>query len=209
MKNGRNRFLGSLTNLNPSWREVILVCFVAILSYGAAKLGGSLIIGQQAEWPLWLGNAFLVSILLLVPRRMWPILVATALSASFLYNVQTGLTIRLSALLIFSDTVEVLAAALCLSYAFGGVPRLNNVRALAKFSLLAVILPPFIGAFFVALAAKRNYWMSWRIYFFSEAIVYLTLMPPTSGTEPTGDRSDQRIFGLWSPLSVFCKPENQ
>src|SRR5690349_70104 len=151
MKNGRNRFPRSLTNLNFSWREVILVCFVAILSYGAAELGGSLIIGQQPEWPLWLGNAFLVSVLLLVPRRMWPVLIPTALSASFLYNVQSGLTIGLSALLIFSDTVEVLAAALCLSYAFGGVPRLNNVRALAKFSLLAVILPPFIGAFFVAL----------------------------------------------------------
>jgi PAS domain S-box-containing protein len=192
MKNGRNRFPWSLTNLNFSWREVILVCFVAILSYGAAKLGGSLIIGQQAEWPLWLGNAFLASILLLVPRRMWPVLIPTALSASFLYNVQSGLTIRLSALLIFSDTVEVLAAALCLSYAFGGVPRLNNVRALAKFSLLAVILPPFIGAFFVALAAKRNYWMSWRIYFFSEAIVYLTLMPAIIGWFSKGPTPRQK-----------------
>src|SRR6516164_1353750 len=165
MKTGRNRFSGSLTNLHFSWREVILVCVVAILSYGAAKLAGTLIIGQQPEWPLWLGNAFLASVLLLVSRRMWPILIATAFSASFLYNVQTGLTIRLSALLVFSDTVEVLAAALCLSYVFGGVPRLSNVRALAKFSLFAVILPPSIGAFCVALAAKKNYWMSWRIYF--------------------------------------------
>src|SRR5215469_13669672 len=125
MKTGRNHFPGSLTNLRFSWREVILVCFVAIFSYGAAKLAGTLIIGQQ--WPLWLGNAFLASILLLVPRRIWPILIATAFSASFLYNVQTGLTFRLSALLVVSDTVEVLAVALCLSYAFGGVPRLNNV----------------------------------------------------------------------------------
>ena len=55
--------LSPYANLSFSWHKVILVCFVAILSYGAAKLGGSLIIGQQAEWPLWLGNAFLVSIL--------------------------------------------------------------------------------------------------------------------------------------------------
>src|SRR6516162_4793064 len=131
MTTRRSRFPGSLKNLHFSWREVILVCFVAIFSYGAAKLAGTLIIGQQ--WPLWLGNAFLASILLLVPRRMWPILIATAFSASFFYNVQAaGLTIRLSALLVLSDTVEVLAAALCLSYAFGGVPRLNSARALAK-----------------------------------------------------------------------------
>src|SRR5215469_5126345 len=165
METGRNRFPWNVTNLSFSWHKVILVCFVAILSYGAAKLGGTLIVGPQAEWPLWLGNAFLVSVLLLVPRRMWPILIATAFSASFLYNVQAGVTIRLSALLVFSDTVEVLAAALGLSYAFGGVPRLSNVRALAKFSLFAVILPPSIGAFFVALVADKNYWTSWRIYF--------------------------------------------
>ena len=210
MKNGRNRFPGSLTNLNSSWREVILASFVAVLSYGAAMLGGSLSIGQPAEWPLWLGNAFLVSILLLVPRRMWPVLIATAFSASFLYNVQAGLTIRLSALLVFSDTVEVLAAAFCLSYAFGGVPRLNSVRALAKFSLLAVILPPFIGAFFVAVAAKRNYWMSWRIYFFSEAIVYLTLMPAIIGwfgKGPTPRRKSRAYYleaaGLIAGLLAF------
>src|SRR6516225_7298801 len=192
MKTGRNRFPWNVTNLSFSWHKVILVCFVAILSYGAAKLGGTLIIGPQAEWPLWLGNAFLVSILLLVPRRMWPILIAAGFSASVLYNVQTGLTVGLSALLVLSDTVEVLAAALCLSYAFGGVPRLNSVRALAKFSVFAVILPPFIGAFFVALAAKRNYWMSWRIYFLSEAIVYLTLMPAIIGWFSKGPTPRQK-----------------
>jgi PAS domain S-box-containing protein len=210
MKTGRNRFSGSLTNLHFSWREVILVCVVAILSYGAAKLAGTLIIGQQPEWPLWLGNAFLASVLLLVSRRMWPILIATAFSASFLYNVQTGLTIRLSALLVFSDTVEVLAAALCLSYVFGGVPRLSNVRALAKFSLFAVILPPSIGAFCVALAAKKNYWMSWRIYFLSEAIVYLTLMPAIVGwfsKEPPPRQKSRAYYleaaGLTAGLLVF------
>jgi integral membrane sensor domain MASE1 len=120
MKTRRNRFPWNVTNLNLSWHKVILVCSVGILSYSAAMLGGTLIIGPRAEWPLWFGNAFLASILLLVPRTMWPALIATAFSASFLYNVQAGLTIRLSALLVFSDTVEVLAAALCLSYAFGG-----------------------------------------------------------------------------------------
>src|SRR5215831_7519648 len=192
METGRNRFPWNVTNLSFSWHKVILVCFVGILSYSAAKLGGTLIVGPRAEWPLWFGNAFLVSILLLVPRTMWPVLIATAFSASFLYNVQAGLTVRLSALLVLSDTVEVLAAALCLSYAFGGVPRLNNVRALAKFSLFGVILPPFIGAFCVALSANRNYWMSWRVYFFSEAIVYLTLVPAILGWFRKGSAPRQK-----------------
>jgi PAS domain S-box-containing protein len=192
METGPNRSSWSVANLNSPWYTVILVCFVAILSYCAAKLGGMLIIGPQADWPLWLGNVLLVSILLLVPRRMWPILIAAAFAASLLYNMQTGLTIRWSALLILSDTVEVLTAALCLSYAFGGVPRLNSVRALAKFSLFAVILAPFIGAFVVAWATNRNYWASWRISFFSEAIVYLTLMPAILGWFSKGPARGQK-----------------
>jgi PAS domain S-box-containing protein len=192
METEPNRSSWTTANLNSPWRTAILACFVFILSYCAAKLGEMLIIGPQADWPLWLGNVLLVSILLLVPRRMWPILIAAAFGASLLYNMQTGLTIRWSALLILSDTVEVLTAALCLSYAFGGVPRLNSVRALAKFSLFAVILAPFIGAFAVALATNRNYWASWRVSFFSEAIVYLTLMPAILGWFSKGPARGQK-----------------
>ena len=192
METGPNRSPWSVVNLNSSWHTVILVCFVAILSYCAAKLSGMLIIGPRGDWPLWLNNAFLASILLLVPRRMWPILMAAAFAALVLFDIQAGLTIRSIALFILSDTVEVLIAALCLSYAFGGVPRLNSVRALARFSLFAVILAPFAGAFFVALATNGNYWVSWRIAFFSEAIVCLTLMPAILGWFTQGPARGQK-----------------
>src|SRR5215471_16862975 len=192
MESGPNRPSWNVAKLNSASRIAILTCFVAILSYFSAKLAGMLIAGPQLDWPLWLGNVFLVSILLLVPRRTWPILIAAAFAASFLYNVQAGLSIGSSAFLVLSDTVEVLTAALCLEYAFRGVPQLNSVRALAKFSLFAVILPPFIGAFFVARVANKNYWTSWRIYFFSEAIVYLTLMPAILGWFSKGPARSQK-----------------
>src|SRR5215472_8638387 len=197
MKAGPESSSWNLTNVNSPLRTATLACFVAVLSYYAAKLGGALIVAPQADWPLWLGNVLLVSILLLVPRRIWPILVAAAFAASFLYNVQAGLSIRSSAFLVLSDTAEVLTAALCLRYAFGGAPRLNSVRALAKFSLFAVILPPFIGAFFVALVADKNYWTSWRIYFFSEAIVYLTLMPAILGWFGPGPEHSNKSRGYY------------
>ena len=58
METEPNRSSWSAVNLNSPWHTVILVCFVAILAYGAAKLGGMLMIGPQADWPLWLGNVF-------------------------------------------------------------------------------------------------------------------------------------------------------
>jgi len=83
---------------------------------------------------LWLGNVVLVSILMLLPRRLWPILAAAAFVAFVLSNLQAGQSVRTIALLLLSDTVDVLTAALCLSYSFEGVPRLNSVTALAKFT---------------------------------------------------------------------------
>jgi PAS domain S-box-containing protein len=177
------------------WRAVILVCFVAILSYCAARVGALLAMGPQADWPLWLGNVLLASILLLTPRKTWPMIIVAAFAGFAANDIQAGLTIRTRALLILSDALDVFIAVFCLSYAFEGVPRLNSVRALAKFSLSAVIVPPLIGAIFVALAVgKGDYWLSWRISFFSEAIVYLTLMPAILGwfgNGPTPDRESR------------------
>jgi PAS domain S-box-containing protein len=192
MASGSDRSSWNIPNLNSRLQAVILVCFVAILSYFAAKFGGTLIIPPQGAWPLWLGNVLLVSILLLVPRRMWPILIAAAFAAFILYDLQAGQTIRSLAWLLLSDAVEVITAAFCLSYFFEGVPRLNSVKALAKFSLFAVILAPSLGAFFVALAVNGNYWTNWWISFFSEAIVYLTLMPAILGWLSKGPTWSQK-----------------
>ena len=221
MASGSNRSSWSTPNLYSQFQAVILVCFVAILSYFAPKFGGALILHPQGGWPLWLGNVLLVSILLLVPRRMWPILIVAAFTASILYHLQRGHTIGTIAWLIVADTVEVLTAALCLSYFFEGVPRLNSVKALAKFSLFAVILAPFLGAFFVALAVNGNYWTNWRISFFSEAIVFLTLMPAILGWFGKGPARSQRsgahyleaaalIAGLVLPFAylTFAAPGN-
>src|SRR6516162_10430177 len=181
MESRPNRSSPKPTNLHP-WRTAILVCFVAILSYCAARVGTMLEAGPHADWPLWLGNVLLASILLLTPRKIWPMLIVAAFAAFAVNDIQAGLMIRTRLLLILSDALDVFTAVFCLSYAFKGVPRLNSVRALAKFSLCAVILPPLIGASFVALAiGKGDYWVSWRISFFSEAIVYLTLMPAILG----------------------------
>jgi len=181
MKTTPGRVSEDIAKLNSPLRAVILVCAVAILSYCLARLGGMLLLRPQTNWPLWLGNVFLVSILLLVPRRMWPVFMAAAFSAFVLFNLQSGIPFRSIVLLLLSDTIEVLTAALSLSYVFRGVPRLDSIMALAKFSLCAVILAPFVGAFPGALASSGSYWTSWRISFFSEALVYLALMPAILG----------------------------
>jgi signal transduction histidine kinase len=131
--------------------------------------------------PLWLGNVLLASVLLLVRRRIWAVLLTAGLVGFFLYDLQTGGPMRSIVWLILSNAVEVLTAVLCLSSSFDGVPRLNSVRALAKYSFYAVFLAPFAGAFLGALSTSEHYWASWKLAFFSEALGFLTLMPAVLG----------------------------
>jgi PAS domain S-box-containing protein len=160
---------------------VVLAFLVTTLSYLAARLGGALIIRPQMVSPLWLGNVLLASMLVLVRRRIWPVLLAAGLAGFFLFDLQAGGPIRSIVWLILSNAVEILVAALCLSYSFDGVPRLNSLKALAKYSFYAVFLAPFVGAFFGALSTRNYYWASWKVAFFSEAIGFLTLMPAILG----------------------------
>ncbi len=172
---------GIFTNLDSRLQICLLACLIAILAYLTARIGGTLLILPQANWPFWPGNVIVVSILLLAPRRVWPVLISVALGTFVLYDIQEGMAIRSTALLILTDTVEVLIAGFGLSYLFGGVPKLNSVRALAKFSFVAGVLAPSTSAFLGAFAAGGSYWTNWRISFFSEAIAFFTIMPAILG----------------------------
>lgn len=171
--------LGSwkIASRGSALHSAVLACLVAILSYLAAKLGGTLIVHPQMVWPLWPACVLLVWVLLLQPRKLWPVLISAGFAAFVAYDVQAAVPIRSIVLLILADTVEVLSAALSLSYFFDGLPRLDSVKALAKYSFFAVFFAPCAGAFVGAFALNGNYWTSWRIAFFSEAIGFLILMP--------------------------------
>ena len=181
MEAGSRRLSWGATNSESPLSIAAMVCLVAILSYLASRVGGALILHPSMLSALWPGCALLVSVLLLVPRRMWPILIAAAFGAFVLSALQDGVSARSIIWLLLADAVEVLTAALCLSYLFHGPPRLNSVDALAKYSFFAVFLAPFAGAFVGALTSKANYWANWRTSFLSEALGFLTLVPAFLG----------------------------
>jgi PAS domain S-box-containing protein len=154
---------------------------VAALCYLAGRLGGALIVQPQMVSPLWLGNVILASVLVLVRRRLWPVLLTAGLAGFVLFDLQGGAPTHAIVWLFLSNVVEILTAAWCLRYAFNGPPRLNSVKALAKYSFYAVFLAPFVGAFLGALSNSSHYWATWKVAFFSEALGFLTLMPAILG----------------------------
>jgi hypothetical protein len=101
-------------------------------------------------WPLWPGCAILVTGLLLVRLSVWPLLIAASFAAFAFADLQAGVPVSSIVWFIPGNAVEVLISALGLRYCFDGVPRLNSVRALAKYSFFAIFLAPLAGAFFSA-----------------------------------------------------------
>ena len=92
-------------------------------------------------------------------------------------DLQAGVPLSSIVWFIPGNTVEVLIAAIGLRYCFGGLPRLNSVRTLAKYSFFAVFLGPFAGAFLSAHGIARDYWMGWKIVFLSEVLAFVTVTP--------------------------------
>ena len=172
-----DRLSSSTGNLDSPLSTIVLVCVVAILSYLAPRLEAALLLHPQTVWPLWPGCAILVSALLLVRRRIWPILIAAAFAGFVLYDLQAGVPVASIAWFIPADTVQVLIAAIGLRYCFDSMPRLNSVKSLANYWFFAAFLAPFAGAFVSALGIPGDYWKSWRISFLSEVLAFITLTP--------------------------------
>jgi len=177
MSSNDGGFWWKTPNPSPALYTVLLACLVAFLCYLATSLGWALVIRPQMLWPIWPGCAFLVAVLLLAPRSIWPILLTAGLVGFVVYDLQVGFALRSTALLILADIVEILIVAIGVSYCFDGVPRLNSVKSVAKYSFFAVMLAPLAAASISSIVFGADYWTHWRIGFFTEALALLTLTP--------------------------------
>lgn len=155
----------------------LVVCVTTALSYFVPKLAGVLASNPQTVWPLWPGCAILVTGLLLVRISVWPLLISTSFVGFALADLQAGVRLSSIAWFIPGNSVEVLISALGLKYCFDSVPRLNSVKALAKYSFFAVVMAPFAGAFFSAHGIASDYWTGWKIVFLSEVLAFITVAP--------------------------------
>jgi PAS domain S-box-containing protein len=94
-----------------------------------------------------------------------------------LADLQAGVPLSSIARFIPGNALEVLISALGLRYCFDGLPTLNSLRGLAKYSFFAIILGPIAGAFLSAPGIARDYWTGWKIVFLSEVLAFATLAP--------------------------------
>src|SRR5215475_8077447 len=176
MTNLRSRLFDGKPYLD-SRSALLVACVTIALSYLVPTLVGMLVSNPQTVWPLWPGCAILVAGLLLVPVKFWVVIIPASFVGFAAADLRAGVPLSSIAWFIPGNTVEVLIAAIGLRYCFEDVPRLNSVKALAKYSFFAILLGPFAGAFLSAHGIARDYWMGWKIVFLSEVLAFITVTP--------------------------------
>jgi signal transduction histidine kinase len=176
MRVGCSRVSSSALYIEPG-SVPILVCSVGVLSYLVPLLEGKLIANPQTVWPLWPSCAILVAGLMFVETRIWPLMIGVSFAGIILFDLQVGVSVKSIGWFILGDTVEVLIAGYGLRYCFGGVPQLNTIDALAKYSFFAVLLGPFFAAFLTAHGVRLDFWDGWRICVRSEVLASVTVTP--------------------------------
>jgi PAS domain S-box-containing protein len=178
MEREQPRRARTLADLNPLVPAVILAALVAVVSYQADKLVYVLGIPPDHIASFWPATAFLVGVLLLAPRKIWTLLIAAGLGGMALADLNNGVPIRFEIWITLGNLAETLVAALGLSLLFEGAPDLSNLKALAKYMLFAVILVPFVSALLGAIgSAPGGYMLQWRLWFFADALAFLTVAP--------------------------------
>ena len=168
----------------PSWKlakplpTVILVCLVTVVCYYADEIVYVLGIPPEHIASFWPATPFLVAVLVLVPKKIWPLLIAAGLAALAIADLKGGMAIVPEIWFSLGNLVDVLVAAVGLDRLFRGTPQLRSVKALAKYLGVAVILAPCVSALIGARGLGSNgYWLEWRIWFFADALGFLTVTP--------------------------------
>jgi PAS domain S-box-containing protein len=148
-----------------------------------AKLGLALTFQPNPISVLWPPNAILLAALILAPARWWPLLLAAALPAHLLAELQGGVPIAMVLAWFVSNAAEALIGAAFVRWlappprSFDSLPNTGAFVACA--ALLSPFLTSFLDAGFVKLIGwgSAGYWDLWRSRFFSNVLATLTFVP--------------------------------
>ena len=94
-----------------------------------------------------------------------------------LADLGNGVPIGFEAWLTLGNLVEALVAAFGIRHLLKGEPHLGSLKILAKYIVFAVILVPATSAFVGAKGTLLEYGLEWRIWFFADALAFLTVTP--------------------------------
>jgi signal transduction histidine kinase len=165
-----------MTDSTSSFPTALLACLVAVVCYYAVEVVSVL---PRHVAPFWPATPLLVAVVLLAPRRIWPLLIGVGVAAQAMADIKNGISITSEIWYSLANLGAVLIATFGIHRVFKGIPHLKSVNALAKYLAVGVILAPCVSALVGANggAYVGDRWLEWRIWFFGDALGFLTVTP--------------------------------
>ncbi len=150
--------------------------------YIGAKLGLALTFLPNPISVLWPPNSILFAALLVVPVSRWWVVLAAALPAHLLSELQGRVPIPMVLCWFVSNVSEAMIGAYLVRRFTSGAPAFDRLGSAAAFTAAAFVAPflsTFLDSAFVSFNAWGNtsYWELWKTRFFSNVTTNLTLIP--------------------------------
>ena len=152
---------------------------ILVAYYGSARVGLSLSIGHSNVTPVWLPSGVAVAALVLLGRRYWPALAASA----FLVNLTTGLPALVALGLAVGNTLEYIVAVWLLGH-MRFRPAMHRLRDVAALSVGGAVAP-LVAA---TLGTASLYWghiiplatisAVWATYWVGDGVGIVIFAPP-------------------------------
>ena len=154
--------------------RLILTCFVVIVCYVLARVVGIPPLNNPSFWP---STPFLVAVLLLSPRRTWPVLIAVGLGTSAILDLIHGTLIGFEIWFFLANLAEVLIATLGISILFQGTAPLSSVGSLTAYLAFAVVASSVAAFLGVDRNVAGGYWLHWRLWVLADVLGFITVTP--------------------------------
>ena len=186
--------------------------WVALGYYLAAKLGLAFTLQPHPISTLWPPNALLMAALLLAPVSWWWALLAAALPAHLLAELQGGVPLAMVLGWYVSNCSEALIGAALVRAFVPGPLRLDSLRSAGIFIACGALAAPLASSFLDAALVRLvgfghgEYWDLVRMRILSNVLAELTLVPlvVTWAVVGVGQLRAQPLTRHLEALAILC-----
>ncbi len=176
---GRHYASNRLVRGGRLFASLLLVCAGY---YIGAEVGLALRFPSSTVSITWLPNAVLLAALLLSSPRRWLIYFLAAFPVHVYTEMQIGFPVSIIIWYYITNCLVVLIGASGIRLMAGRQFSLGNLRHTIIYIVIAVGLAPVIMSIFAAFVHVQenwveNFWLFWRLVFFSNCLAFLTITP--------------------------------
>jgi PAS domain S-box-containing protein len=161
--------------------DLIVYVVLAILYFGAAKLGLSMAFVADQVTVVWPPTGISIAALLVIGLRFWP---AVTIGA-FLTNITTGAPVSAALGIAAGNTLEALLPVWALRKFFDFHLRFDRLKDAVSFVLIAAafgtIVSATVGVMSLCLTGVKvwsEYFLLWRVWWLGDAASALVFAPP-------------------------------